>query len=131
MPETCVLTFKVLRRAMSANADSLQGWQLLSQLQLQNGQADLAAESAGKGLQCLAQRCSRGYQPLPQTAAEMVLARGHSLLALDCLDDAHAMYNALTGWFVLTSCSLCGFTGCLLACLLACCCVIIMCSCWS
>lgn len=89
---------------MSGSADSLQGWQLLSQLQLQNGQHDLAAESAAKGLQCLAQRRSRGYQPSPQAAAGIVLTRGHSLLALDHLDDAHAMYKALTGWFVLTSC---------------------------
>lgn len=82
---------------MAANADSLQGWQLLSQLQLQNEQPDLAAKSAGKGLMCLGQKHDKGYRCHPEVAAGIVLARGHSLLALDRLDDAHTMFKALTG----------------------------------
>lgn len=86
---------------MNGNADSLQGWRLLSQLQLQNEQADSAAESAAKGLKCLAHRCSRGYQCRPDVAAGVVLARGQSLLALERLDDAHIVFKALIGIFLL------------------------------
>lgn len=82
---------------MAASADSLPGWQVLSQLRLQNEQSDLAAESAGKGLKCLAQRHSKGYQSHPAVAAGIVLARGHSLLTLNRLGEAHAMFKALTG----------------------------------
>ena len=82
---------------MSAGADSLQGWQLLSQLQLQNEHADLAADSAAKGLKCLGHRHKRGYQSPPDIAAGIVLARGHSLLALGRFEDAQAMFRVLTG----------------------------------
>ena len=82
---------------MAASADSLSGWHVLSQLRLQNEQPDLAAESAGKGLKCLAQRHSKGYQYHPAVAADIVLARGHSLLVLDRLGEAHAMFKILTG----------------------------------
>lgn len=82
---------------MHAGADSLQGWQLLSELQLQNEQPELAAESAGRGLKCLAQRGARGYVLPPEVAAGIVLARGHSLLVLDRLHEAQAMFEALTG----------------------------------
>lgn len=92
---------QVLSPAMDASADSLPGWQLLSELQLQNEQPEAAAESAGRGLKCLAQRRSRGYLPPPEVAAGIVLARGHSLLALDRLDEAQAMFKALTGFPVL------------------------------
>ncbi|KAL3133073.1 hypothetical protein ABBQ38_006975 [Trebouxia sp. C0009 RCD-2024] len=90
------LIIQVLSPAMDASADSLPGWQLLSELQLQNEQPEAAAESAGRGLKCLAQRRSRGYLPPPEVAAGIVLARGHSLLALDRLDEAQAMFKALT-----------------------------------
>ena len=82
---------------MKANVDSIQGWQLLSQLQLQNQQYDLAAESAAKGLKCLHQRQKRGYRSQPAIAAGIVLARAHSLLHLGLLDDAVALLQALTG----------------------------------
>lgn len=82
---------------MAAGADSLPGWQVLSQLRLQNEQPDLAAESAGKGLKCLAHRHSTGYQYHPAVAAGIVLARAHSLLAQDRLDEAQALFKALTG----------------------------------
>ena len=82
---------------MAAGADSLSGWHVLSQLCLQNEQPDLAAESAGKGLKCIAQRHSKGYQYDLAVAAGIVLARGHSLVALDRLDEAHAMFQALIG----------------------------------
>ncbi len=82
---------------MKANADSIQGWQLLSQLQLQNQQYDLAAESAAKGLKCLHQRQKRGYSSQPAIAAGIVLARAHSLLHLGLSDDAVALFKALTG----------------------------------
>ena len=88
---------QVLSQAMTASADSLQGWQLLSQLQLQNEQFDLAADSAAKGLKCLHQRRSRGYQSLPELAAATVLVRGHSLLSLKRPDDALTLFKALTG----------------------------------
>lgn len=82
---------------MAASADSLPGWLVLSQLHLQNEQPELAAESAGKGLKCLAQRHSKGCQYHPALAAGIVLARGHCLLALDRLNEAQAMFSALTG----------------------------------
>ncbi len=82
---------------MKASVDSTQGWQLLSQLQLQNQQYDLAAESAAKGLKCLHQRQKRGYCSQPAVAAGIVLARAHSLLHLGLSDDAVALFKALTG----------------------------------
>lgn len=88
---------------MAASADSLPGWLVLSQLHFQNEQPELAAESAGKGLKCLAQRHSKGYQYHPALAAGIVSARGHSLLALDRLGEAQAMFSALTGMPVLLS----------------------------
>lgn len=87
---------------MAASADSIPGWQVLSQLRLQNEQPDLAAESAGKGLKFLAQRHSKGYQSHAAVAAGIVLARGHSLLALDRLGEAQAMFKALTGTPILS-----------------------------
>lgn len=86
---------------MKGSADSLQGWQRLSQLQLQNQQPDQAAESAAKGLKCLRQRQNRSYRSQPDIAAAIVLARGQSLCALDCADDALVMFNALTGALLL------------------------------
>lgn len=97
---------------MDAGIDSLQGWQLLSELQLQNEQPELAAESAGRGLKCLAQRHSRGYLPPPEVAAGIVLARGHSLLALERLDDAQAMFTALTGIPACTNSNTCLHQAC-------------------
>lgn len=82
---------------MKGNIDSIQGWQLLSQLQLQNQQYDLAAESAAKGLKCLHHRQKRGYCSQPGMAAGIVLARAHSLLHLGLSDDAVALFKALTG----------------------------------
>ena len=98
-----IIGLQVLSPAMDAGADSLPGWQLLSELRLRNEQPELAAESAGRGLKCLAQRHSRGYVSHPQVAAGIVLARGHSLLALDRLDEAQAMFKALTGIPALTN----------------------------
>ena len=92
-----VSDLQVLSRAMRASADSLQGWQLLCQLQLQNEQYDLAAESATMGLKCLHQRRSRGYRSHPAVAAAMVLTRGYSLLARDHPDEALVLFKALTG----------------------------------
>lgn len=92
---------QLLRPAMDAGADSLPGWQLLSELQLQNEQPEPAAESAARGLKCLAQRRGKGYLGPPEVAAGIVLARGYSLLALERLDEAQAMFNALTGILVL------------------------------
>lgn len=82
---------------MAASADSLSGWHVLSQLRLRNEQPDLAAESAGKGLKCIAQRHSKGYQYDLAVAAGIVSVRGHSLVALDRLGEAHAMFQALIG----------------------------------
>ena len=95
-----MMVLQVLIRAMSGSADSLQGWQLLSELQLQNEQFDLAADSAAKGLKLLAQRRSKGYQGQPHCAAGIVLARGYSLLALERLTEAQAMFQALAGLLV-------------------------------
>lgn len=91
------LSLQVLTRAMRAGADSLQGWQLLCQLQLQNEQYDLAAESAAMGLKCLHQRRSRGYRSQPAVAAAIVLTRGYSLLAGGRPDEALVLFTALTG----------------------------------
>ncbi len=88
---------QVLTQGIKANVDSIQGWQLLSQLQLQNQQYDLAAESAAKGLKCLHQRQKRGYCSQPAIAAGTALARAHSLLHLGRSDDAVALFKALTG----------------------------------
>lgn len=90
------LHLQVLNQGMKANVDSIQGWQLLSQLQLQNQQYDLAAESAAKGLKCLHQRQKRGYRSQPAIAAGIVSARAHSLLHLGLLDDAVALFEALS-----------------------------------
>jgi len=91
------LHMQVLTQGMKASVDSIQGWQLLSQLQLQNQQYDLAAESAAKGLKCLHQRQKRGYRSQPAIAAGIVLARARSLLHLGLSDDAVALFKALTG----------------------------------
>jgi len=93
------LHMQVLTQGMKASVDSIQGWQLLSQLQLQNQQYDMAAESAAKGLKCLHQRQKRGYCSQPAIAAGIVLARAHSLLHLGLSDDAVALFDALTGKF--------------------------------
>ncbi|KAL0025266.1 hypothetical protein WJX77_012112 [Trebouxia sp. C0004] len=90
------LIIQVLTQGMKANVDSIQGWRLLSQLQLQNQQYDLAAESAAKGLKCLHQRQKRGYRSPPAIAAGIVLARAHSLLRLGLSDDAVALFKVLT-----------------------------------
>ena len=82
---------------MKANIDSIQGWQLLSKLQLQNQQYDLAAESAAKGLKFLHQRQKRGYHSHCGIAAGIVLARAYSLLHLGLSDDAMALFETLTG----------------------------------
>ena len=95
--ETNLSLLQVLSRAIKASADSLQGLQILSHLQLQNEQFDLAADSAAKGLKCLQRRQSRGYQNPATIAAAIVLTRGHSLLRLQRTDDALAMFKALTG----------------------------------
>ena len=91
------LVLQFLEFGLSRSADSLSAWQLLSKLRLQNKQADLAADAAGKGIKCLHQRQSRGYQVLPDLSAKLVLARGQSLLALGSLPEALAMFRALTG----------------------------------
>jgi len=81
---------QVLTQGIKASVDSIQSWQLLSQLQLQNQQYDLAAESAAKGLKCLHQRQKRGYRSQPAIAAGIVLARARSLLHLGLSDVAVA-----------------------------------------
>ena len=90
---------QVLSRAMRAGTDSLQGWQVLSHLQFQNEQFDLAADSAAQGLKLLAQRHKRGHQDPSDVAAAILLTRGHSLLSLQQTDDALAVFKALTGSF--------------------------------
>ena len=95
--EPKLLLLQVLARAMKGDADSLQGLQVLSHLQLQNEQFDLAAESAAKGLKVLQRRQSKGYYNRATTAAAIVLTRGHSLLGLRCTDDALVMFKALNG----------------------------------
>ena len=82
---------------LNGSADSLHAWQLLSELHLQNKQAEQASDAAGKGIKCLHQRQSKGYQVLPELSAKLVLARGRSLLTLGSLPDALAMFRALTG----------------------------------
>ena len=99
-------TLQVLSRAMKAGTDSLQGWQVLSHLQFQNEQFDLAADSAAQGLKLLAQRHKRGHQDPSDVAAGILLTRGQSLLALQQTDEALAVFKALTGllimWFEAT-----------------------------
>ena len=82
---------------MKGGADSVKGWQLLCKLQLQNEQYSLAADSAAQGLKCLHHKQNRGYPCSPSGAAAIVLARGHSLLALERPVEAMNMFTALTG----------------------------------
>ena len=92
-----MFVMQILDHALAQGADSLQAWQLLSQLQLQNQQAELAADAAAKGIKCLHLRQSKGYKVVSALSAKLVLVRGQSLLALGTLPDALAMFKTLTG----------------------------------